>query len=133
MNGAIDIEPERYIAEKPYELTRFEYSILKKSFSTSTWFNLVAGATSGLLIAIIGKVISSLFDKQPPTLLDKQTSTLELWEIIGVIIGFVISFYFKKIHKSEEDIEKEQLMKVVNSHFDNNKPRRLHLTNGGKK
>lgn len=124
VKGEIDKEPKCYLAEKPYELTRFEYSILKKPLTLGTWFNLSAGATIGLIIAIISKVISLL--------IDKNSITIEYWEWIGVLIGIVLSLFFKKIYKSEEDKEKEELLKVVNSHFESSKPRRIHLTLGDK-
>ena len=46
--GVIEEEPERYVAEKPYDLTRFEYSILKKPYLADFWFNIVSGGTAGL-------------------------------------------------------------------------------------
>jgi hypothetical protein len=39
----------------------------------------------------------------------------------------------KKKFKSYDDIEKEKLMSVIDSHFEQNKPRHLHLTKGRKR
>lgn len=123
--GHIDTEPERYIAEKPFDLTRFEYSILRKSYTAEFWFALVAGATGGVVISVIGKAIAALIAKQSPS--------LELWEIIAVLLGVISSLMLKKKFKSDDDIEKEKLMSVIDSHFEQNKPRHLHLTKGRKR
>ena len=48
--GYIDDEPERYIAEKPFDLTRFEYSILRKPYKADFWFNIISGGTAGLFV-----------------------------------------------------------------------------------
>jgi hypothetical protein len=44
MEGFIESEPTRYIAEMPYDLTRYEFSIIKKPDNTEMYFNLFAGA-----------------------------------------------------------------------------------------
>lgn len=123
MRGSIDAEPERYVAEKPYDLTRFEYSILKKPYVAEFWFNIISGATAGLVISVIGKSISAL--------IDNHGTKLDTWEIVAVIMGVTASILLKYCFKSDEDKEKDKLMDVVNGHFANNKPRRLHLTRGG--
>lgn len=123
--GHIDAEPERYIAEKPFDLTRFEYSVLKKPYTAEFWFTLVAGATVGVVISIIGKTTTALVAKQSPS--------LESWEIITVLIGVVVAVVFKKCLKSEDDQEKDKLMRVIDSHFEQNRPRHLHLTKGRKR
>lgn len=123
--GHIDAEPERYIAEKPFDLTRFEYSVLKKPYTAEFWFTLVAGATVGVVISIIGKTTTALVAKQSPS--------LESWEIITVLIGVVVAVVLKKCLKSEDDQEKDKLMRVIDSHFEQNRPRHLHLTKGRKR
>jgi hypothetical protein len=123
MAGTIEAEPVRYVAEKPYDLTRFEYSILKKPYLADFWFNIVAGGTAGLVISVIGKATTALIAKQDPT--------LDTWEIIAVIIVIVSAAILKLCFKSDDDKEKDKLMSVINGHFSTNKPRRLHLTNGG--
>lgn len=122
LRGAIDAEPERYIAEKPYELTKYEFSILRKRMSSELFFLTTFGATGGVLITVVGKVIVAL--------LDKKSATLELWEICTVIIGAVASIALKFI-RSKEDKERLQLEGVVEGHFQTNRPRRVHLTAGG--
>ncbi|MDD1783437.1 hypothetical protein LRP49_19885 [Enterovibrio sp. ZSDZ35] len=125
MEGGIDYEPERYVAEKPYDLTRYEFSILKKSSSSETWFNLIAGGTAGVVITVAGKTIASLIDKKDPS--------LATWEIVAVVVGIGISILVKKKIKSDDEKEKEQLLSVVDAHFTQNRKRRVHLTQGGDK
>jgi len=122
MLGDIDHEPQTYVAEKPYDLTRYEYSILKRPSSAEFWFNLVAGGTAGIVISVVGKLISALVDKQEPS--------LENWEVVAVLVGFFISAGISKLFKSTDDKERFQLIDVVDNHFNTNKPRRLHLTKG---
>ena len=123
--GHIDSEPERYIAEKPFDLTRFEYSVLRKPYMADFWFTLVSGATAGVVLSVIGKSIAALIAKQNPT--------LEMWEIITVIFGCILSYILKCKLKSEDDKEKDKLMSVIESHFEQSKPRHLHLTKGRKR
>ncbi|MEZ9819301.1 hypothetical protein AB4238_01560 [Shewanella sp. 10N.286.45.A1] len=122
MSGGIDIEPERYIAEKPYDLTKYEFKVLKKSSSSIIWFNLCAGGTAGIVIAVIGKTLASLIEKTTPS--------VSVWEIIAIIAGVGISLLIKKYYKSEDEKEKEQLLEIVESHFVQNPMRRVHLTSG---
>ena len=120
--GSISDEPERYVAEKPYELTKYEFSVLRKSFLCNMWFQLFAGGTAGLLVAILGKSISALLDERNPD--------FDNWEIYALLIGLAFSIFFKLI-KSKDDKEKSDLENVIESHFKTNKPRRVHLTQGG--
>lgn len=120
MHGGIDIEPERYIAEKPYDLTKYEFKVLKTSSSSELWFNLCAGGTAGIVIAVIGKVLSSLIDMAEPS--------LEKWEIFAIFAGVIMSIIIKKCYKTKDDVEKEQLLDVVESHFVQTRKRRVHLT-----
>ncbi len=119
--GVIDTEPERYVAEKPYDLTKYEFSILRKKTSSEILFVTTLGATAGVLIAVIGKSIAALLEKKPPT--------LEQWELWAIAIGFFASLAFKFI-RSKDDQERGQLEKVIEGHFKTNKPRRVHLTTG---
>lgn len=120
--GHIDSEPERYIAEKPFDLTRFEYSILRKPYAADFWFVLVSGATAGVVLSVIGKSIAALIAKANPA--------LEMWEFIAVIIGIVLSYISKYKFRSLDDKEKDKLMSVIDNHFEQNRPRHLHLTKG---
>lgn len=117
--GAIDVEPERYIAEKPYELTKYEFSVIRKRMSSELLFAITASATAGLLIGVVGKIVVALLDKKSPT--------MEQWELWALVIGIFASILFK-CFRSKEDKERLQLEDVIEGHFHTNKPRRLHLT-----
>ncbi|HIF9187354.1 hypothetical protein [Photobacterium damselae] len=86
------------------------------------WFNLIAGGTAGVFVSVIGKTIASLIDKKDPS--------LATWEIVAVVVGIGISIVVKKKIKSDEEKEKEQLLSIVETHFAQNRKRRLHLTQG---
>ena len=44
VTGELKSEPERYIGEKPYELSKYEYSILKRNkIASKFWFQIVWG------------------------------------------------------------------------------------------
>lgn len=120
MHGAIDSEPERYIAEKPYDLTKFEFAVLRRRVKSEYWFNLIAGATAGVAISVVGKVLAALIEKQVPT--------LETWEIWAFLIGLLLALCTKFV-RSKEDMDRSQLETVIDGHFTTNRPRRVHLTN----
>lgn len=116
-------EPERYVAEKPYELTKYEFSVLKKRTVGDLGFQVSLGATAGVFLSVTGKILSSLLGKKP--------QTLEVWEIVCIVIGILLCVVFKKMVKTKDDREKEELEQVIDNHFITNKPRRVHLTQGG--
>jgi len=118
--GSINIEPQRYVAEKPYDLTRYEYSFLKRNFTGSFWCNIFSGATAGILISVVAKATTALLDMKNPE--------LEAWEITAIIIGISVSLFFKLKYKSEDDRTKSELNEVINTHFQTSLPRRVHLT-----
>lgn len=120
MHGAIDAEPQRYIAEKPYDLTKFEFTLLRKRVASQFWYTLLAGATAGLIISVVGKALAALLEKKVPT--------VDSWELWGVLAGTVGSLLLKFVRSKDEN-ERLQLEKVVEGHFSANRPRRVHLTN----
>lgn len=119
MEGAIEAEPERYIAEKPYELTKFEFGVLRKINRSEFWFSITAGATAGIAIAIAGKALAALIAKQNPV--------LESWELWAVGAGFIGSLALRLI-PTKDDVARQKLEDVIEGHFATNLPRRLHLT-----
>lgn len=119
--GIITAEPERYIAEKPYELTKFEFSILRKRMTSELLFTITAGATAGVILNVAGKALSSLLAKENPV--------LETWELWAIGFGSLASVVFKFLIIGS-DKERLHLEKVIDGHFENNKPRRVHLTSG---
>lgn len=122
--GQITNEPERYLAEKPYELSKFEFSVIKKGkFKADTWFQLVCGAAAGFFLAILGKALNALIQKQSPS--------LENWELWAVGAGVFLAIILKKQSKTEDEKEFDELKESINQHFENTLPRRIHIT--GKK
>ena len=117
--GSINIEPQRYVAEKPYDLTRYEYTFLKRNFTGSFWCNIFSGATAGIVITVLGKVFVALIDKKNPE--------LEKWEVIAIIIGVIISLIFKFVIKSDDDKTKAELNEVIDTHFQQSLPRMVHV------
>ena len=119
--GEISAEPERYLAEKPYELTKFEFSILKKGkFRADTWFQLVCGATLGLVLAIAGKTLNALIQKQTPT--------VENWELWSVAAGVFLAVILKFGRKTEDEKEFDEIRQYISHHFENSPRRRVHLS-----
>lgn len=119
--GEISGEPERYLAEKPYELSKFEFSIFKKGkFRSDTWFQLVCGATVGLVLAIAGKTLNALIQKQIPT--------VENWELWSVAAGVVLAALLKRGRKTDDEKEFDEIRQYISQHFENSPRRRVHLT-----
>ncbi len=120
VEGQITSEPERYLAEKPYELSKFEFSVIKKGkFKTDTWFQLVCGATAGLVLSILGKSLNALIQKQTPS--------LENWELWSVGVGIVLAIFLKKKSKTEDEKEFDEIKEYINQHYDNTRRRRIHV------
>lgn len=120
--GKVQKEPERYIAEKPYDLTRYEFSVIRRRSSSEFWFRTISGATGGLCLAVIGKTIYALATQ--------QSLKIDAWELCAIGVGILTSILFRFCIKSKEDKERSQLDSVIEGHFKENKPRKLHLTKG---
>lgn len=125
LKGQAISEPEKYIAEKPYDLTKYEFSVLSRPPLSEFWFNIIAGATTGLIISIMGKLIQSLLKEAKPN--------FELWELLSILIGVILSLVLKFKIKSKDEKEKHSLEDSINNHFTNNKPRKVHLSKGNNK
>jgi hypothetical protein len=93
--GEVAIEPQRYVVERPYDLTRYEYSYLKRNFSGGFWCNIFAGATAGLVISVLGKSVISLIANKTPN--------LQTWELVSIGMGVLLSLLFKFCIKSDDD------------------------------
>jgi hypothetical protein len=117
--GEISGEPERYLAEKPYELSKFEFSVLKKGkFRSNTLFHLVSGATIGLILTILGKTLNALVQKQTPT--------LESWELWSLGAGIALAVITRVGYKTEDEKEFDEIRKYINQHFEESPRRRVH-------
>jgi hypothetical protein len=118
--GQITNEPERYLAEKPYELSKFEFSVIKKGkFKSEAWFQLVCGATAGFVIAILGKTLNALIQKQTPS--------LENWELWSVVAGVVLAIILKNRSKTPDEKEFDEIKEYISQHFEGTRPRRIHV------
>lgn len=122
LKGGVEREPERYVAEKPYELTQYEFSVLRRRILSLYWAQTLFAATVGLVLAIAGKVLHALVLKDTPQ--------LESWELWAIIIGLVLSIIFWRV-RTKDDRERIQLESAIDEHFTSNKPRRVHLTTRG--
>lgn len=122
LKGGVEREPERYVAEKPYELTQYEFSVLRRRILSLYWAQTLFAATVGLVLAIAGKVLHALVLKDTPQ--------LESWELWAIVIGLVLSIIFWRV-RTKDDRERIQLESAIDEHFTSNKPRRVHLTTRG--
>ncbi len=123
VNGEISDEPERFLGEKPYELSRYEFSIVYKNKAPSKlWFQIVCGALTGFVFSIAGKILHSLILKAKPK--------VELWEILTIIVCLIAAVLVKKI-KTKEEVEAEQIEGLIDQHFILNPKRRIHIPGKG--
>ncbi len=118
--GEISGEPERYLAEKPYELSKYEFSILRKGkFKSDFWFQLSLGATIGFILAVIGKTLNALVQKQTPS--------IENWELWSILAGSVSSIVRRFWKKSSEEKEFQEISRNIDQHFKETPKRRIHV------
>ena len=123
VDGEVSGEPERYLGEKPYELSKYEFSVLrKKKALPKFWFQLICGATVGFLLCIVGKILHSLILKEIPK--------LELWEILTIFVGIVAAVVLKN-KKTAEENEAIQIEQYIEQHYISNPQRRIHISGRG--
>jgi hypothetical protein len=121
VKGGVEGEPVKYLAVKPYELDKYEFSVLKKKFENkSMWFNASIGATAGFIILLLAKMIQLGISQQP--------IKLELHEIIVVVIGALTAWLLRKPKISEDETEQLDLVKDVGDWFSQNPNRNIHVT-----
>jgi hypothetical protein len=123
IRGGVTGEPERYLAEKPYDLSKFEFGVLRKGkFVPHIWVELIAGATVGMSLSIIGKIVVS-------ALIGQRTPTVESWEFPAIAVGLLIVALLKFFRrKSDDEKDFDAIRDAIEQHFASNPPRRLHLT-----
>lgn len=121
VQGGITGEPERYLAEKPFELSKYEFSILKKGkFRSDSLFQLVCGATIGFVLLILGKALNALIQKQTPSL-----ENYELWSVgAGIIIALILKFR----KQTPEEKEFNEVTDYIDKHYKETPIRRIHVT-----
>lgn len=121
VHGGVTGEPERYLAEKPFELNKYEFSILKKGkFGSDSLFQLVCGATIGFVLSILGKALNALIQKQTPS--------LENWELWSVGAGIIIALILKFRKQTPEENEFNEVTDYIDKHYKETPIRRIHVT-----
>jgi len=117
--GAGNVEPKLYIAEVPFDLTKYEFEVLRRKATSDLVFTSVVGATVGIAILLLGKFIDSVVTRTEPA--------WENWEWVAFGIGAVASVVLKLCLRTASDKEREKLLKVIDGHFATKKPRRIHF------
>jgi hypothetical protein len=121
VKGGVEGEPEKYLAGKPYDLDKYEFSVLKKKFENkSMWFNASIGATAGFIIILLAKMIQLA--------ISQKAITFELYELIVVVVGTFITWMLRKPKITEDETEQLNLVKDVDDWFSRNPKRNIHVT-----
>jgi hypothetical protein len=121
VKGGVEGEPVKYLAVKPYELDKYEFSVLKKKFENKTmWFNASIGATAGFIILLLAKIIQLAISQQP--------IEFELYEIIVIVVGALTAWVLRKPKITEDETEQLNLVKDVDDWFSQNPNRNIHVT-----
>jgi cytochrome c biogenesis protein CcdA len=121
VDGGVEGEPIKYLGVKPYELDKYQFSILRKKFySKSMWFNTAAGATVGFILMFFAKVIQLL--------MVNQQIKVEAYEIIVIILGGIIMFVLRKPNVSPDEVEQTELEQEIGSWFAQNPNRNIHVS-----
>jgi hypothetical protein len=121
VTGGVDAEPTKYLAVKPYELDKYQFSVLKKRFENkSMWFNAVIGATAGCIFLLLAKIIQLGVNQQP--------IKIELYEVVAVAIGAFMAWLLRKPKISEDEAEQLDFVKEVDDWFSQNPKRAVHVT-----
>ncbi|MCK8065730.1 hypothetical protein [Vibrio sp. 1CM7H] len=121
VKGGVEGEPVKYLGVKPYELDKYEFSILKKKFENkSVWFNAALGATAGSILLLFAKVIQLA--------LTKQEISIEIYEIIVILLGALVSWRLRNPKVSDEELEQQGIVKDIDDWFSQNPKRNIHVT-----
>lgn len=120
VDGEVTHEPETYLAEKPYELSEFEFSVLRKGqFKSNIWFELVFGATIGFVLNIAGKTLSALIQKETPS--------VDKWELWSIGVGIVLALLLRFRKRNSDEKEFNEIKDYINQHFKTSLRRRVHI------
>jgi hypothetical protein len=121
VKGGVEGEPEKYLGIKPYDLDKFEYSVLKKTFDKkSIWFASTCGATVGFVLIVFAKLIQLAISQKP---LD-----LEWYEIIAIFLGILLALILRKPKISDEEKEKDELIEDIGKWFNDNPKINIHVS-----
>ncbi|MCG3734479.1 hypothetical protein [Vibrio cincinnatiensis] len=121
VKGGVEGEPVKYLGVKPYELDKYEFSILKKKFENkSVWFNAALGATAGSIFLLLAKVIQLA--------LTKQEISIEIYEIATVLLGAIASWNLRTPTLSDDELEQQEIVKDIDDWFSQNPKRNIHVS-----
>ncbi|EIE1271966.1 MULTISPECIES: hypothetical protein [Vibrio] len=121
VKGGVEGEPVKYLGVKPYELDKYEFSILKKKFENkSVWFNAALGATAGSIFLLLAKVIQLS--------LTKQEISIEIYEIATVLLGAIASWNLRTPTLSDDELEQQEIVKYIDDWFSQNPKRNIHVS-----
>lgn len=110
INGDLTTNPDITIARQPFLLERYDFSVLRRT--ESIWFNIgftFLGATAGLLINMLAKLIGSKID---------DSIHFDSWEVFAFILSLILTAICFLINKYVSN-EKRRLVERINEHFNN--------------
>lgn len=114
-----NVEPQRYIAEVPFDLTKYEFEVLRRKATSDLVFTSIVSATIGMAILLFGKFLVGVATQTEPA--------WEKWEWATLGVGVVASIILRFSLRTASDKEREKLLKVIDGHFATKKPRRIHF------
>jgi len=121
IEGGVEREPLKYLGIRPYELDKYQLSILKKNFDRkSSFYNASLGATVGAFFLILGKFFAYA--------IEKKEFNFEWHEIIAVGVGLICTYCSRNQVVTEEEKEKLELIKEISTWFEANPNRAIHVS-----
>lgn len=117
-----NVEPQRYIAEEPFDMTKYEFEVLRRPRSTNLLVRSLFGATIGVAIMLAGKYVAAILEAKSPT--------WQVWEWGALGVGIVVTgavALIVRVRRSRAEQEREELEKVIDGHFATKKQRRVHI------
>lgn len=101
-----------YTFQQPYLLDEKDYIILTKTHSSlATYAHTILGGATLIGFGVFAKYFHSIYSKQP--------SKIEEWELISLLIAFIISGLLLGIGALLPN-DKKQLLKKIKKHFKEN-------------
>lgn len=111
INGIVATDPQITIARRPFLLERYDFEIIKNSKGYLNGIaNTLLGATIGLFINMIAKLIGSEID---------ETITFDNWEVFAFLITLILMAVFYCLDYFVPN-ERKKIIKQICNHFDPN-------------
>ncbi|WP_444903833.1 hypothetical protein ACJJIU_00300 [Microbulbifer sp. CnH-101-E] len=122
VEGTVEQEPQKYLGTRPYELDKYEFSVLKKKFfGKDALLSGVIGATAASFLLVLSKTVISLSRKKTPE--------VESYELVSILIGLIIIYIlYKKCSPGKAEAEKINLERQIDEWFVKNPKRDIHVT-----